>query len=142
MIVVDASLAVKWYFLEQGSDAAIAVFKLHFGRISAPDIFGVEVLSTLVREANGAKAKAAAIQTQIIRFQQLLEFSAVTLINMTPAQLKSAADIAIELGHPLKDCIYLALAMEHDCGLITCDARFAVRAKTIWPSIKLLTEMH
>jgi predicted nucleic acid-binding protein len=142
MIVVDASVAVKWYFLEQNSDAAIALFKLHARRISIPDIFGVEVLSTLVREANSAKAKSAAIQQQIMRFQQLLETSALALVYTTPAQLKDATDIAIALGHPLKDCIYLNLARDLNCSLITCDARFAVRAKTIWPAVQLLAEVN
>jgi predicted nucleic acid-binding protein len=44
----------------------------------------------------------------------------------------------MNLGHPLKDCIYLALAMEMSCDLITCDARFAEKAKGAWARVRVL----
>jgi predicted nucleic acid-binding protein len=46
--------------------------------------------------------------------------------------------LAIDIGHPLKDCVYLVLAMELDCELVTCDARFAKKAKSVWGRVRVL----
>jgi predicted nucleic acid-binding protein len=54
--------------------------------------------------------------------------------------LASAASTAIDIGHPLKDCIYLILAMELDCELMTCDARFAKKARDVWDRVRVLGE--
>jgi predicted nucleic acid-binding protein len=142
MIVVDASLGVKWFLDEVESVAADTLLVEYMGKITVPDIFLIEVASALVRTANMHKTTQLLMQEHLGNLATLWAGTAFTQVHMESHQLKDAADIAIELGHPLKDCIYLALAMEHDCELITCDARFAVRAKTIWPTIKLLTDVH
>ena len=38
--------------------------------------------------------------------------------------LDSALDLAIQLNHPIYDCLYLALALRHDTDVITADRRF------------------
>ena len=60
--------------------------------------------------------------------------------RMGPQKIASSAGQAIDLGHPLKDCIYLALAMELGCELVTCDARFAAKAKGVWAGVRVLGE--
>lgn len=57
----------------------------------------------------------------------------------TERRLIAASALAIQLGHPLKDCLYLALARELGCALATCDVRFRNRALEAYPDIKLLT---
>ena len=52
--------------------------------------------------------------------------------------MASAARLALDLGHPLKECIYLALAMKMGCELLTSDRRFAQKAKSQWPKIRVL----
>jgi predicted nucleic acid-binding protein len=44
------------------------------------------------------------------------------------------------MSHPIKDCIYLALAMEQDRELATCDHRFQKRAVALYPKVKLLRD--
>ena len=56
----------------------------------------------------------------------------------SPDLLVRAANLALELGHPLKDCVYLALAMDLDCKLITCDAKFASKASVKWGNVQVL----
>jgi predicted nucleic acid-binding protein len=53
-----------------------------------------------------------------------------------------AAGIALRLGHPLADCLYLALAIELDCDLATCDAKFQARASSAYPRVQLLSEFN
>ena len=57
-----------------------------------------------------------------------------------PGTLATAAGLAVDLGHPLKDCIYLALAIELECELVTADARFAEKAKGVWDKVRVLGE--
>jgi predicted nucleic acid-binding protein len=52
--------------------------------------------------------------------------------------MAQAAALALDLGHPLKDCVYLAMAMELGCDLVTCDARFAEKACEAWAGVRLL----
>lgn len=141
MIVIDASLGVKWFFEETYSEQALRLFTQNMGQISVPDIFGIEVMSALVREANVQKSKATGMLMEVTRFEQLLANGSLEKVSTSPLQLAQAANIAIDLGHPLKDCIYLALAMQLNCSLITCDAKFASRAKDIWPQVQTLEEL-
>ncbi len=140
MIVIDASLAVKWYLEEALSEIAVDLLLEMSPHISVPDTFCVEVASTLVREANMDKAKSADARNALARFKALCVGGGIRTLRMTPAALDIAANIAIDLGHPLKDCIYLALAMELDCELVTCDAKFAAKAKGVWGRVRVLRE--
>ena len=139
MIVVDASLAVKWFLPEPGAEAAAALL-LEQDEIAGPDMLAVEVHATLVRGANMIKSNRVEAETAIQRFQAMIESGEVTLIRSLPNQIERAASLAIDLGHPLKDCIYLALAMEMGCDLVTCDARFAEKAKGVWDRVRVLAE--
>ena len=48
------------------------------------------------------------------------------------------ASLALDLGHPLKDCIYLALAMKIGCELLTSDLRLAAKGQPLWPKIRVV----
>ncbi len=138
MIVIDASLAVKLFLDEAGTESAIALIEAEAGRISAPDIFAVEVASALVREANGDKQMSDPMREKIAAFAELLSNGAISLVRSAGADINKAANLAIDLGHPLKDCIYLSLAMALGCELVTCDARFAAKAQGVWNRVRLL----
>jgi predicted nucleic acid-binding protein len=138
VIVVDASLAVKWYLAEASSNEARAAFERHAGNILAPDIILTEVIGAIVRRANVNKAERAASEAAIAKFIALIAEGFVTVSPTSTTQMGRAANLAIDLGHPLKDCIYLALAMEMGCDLITCDSRFAEKAKGVWARVRVL----
>jgi predicted nucleic acid-binding protein len=135
VIVIDASVAVKLYRIEQGSDAALALFNEHAGSISVPDLFAIEVAGAIVRDANISKCDH---QDKLANLTALLGSAAVTLVRTANADLLRATNLAIDLGHPLKDCIYLALAMELGCDLVTADARFAAKAREVWAGVRVL----
>lgn len=46
----------------------------------------------------------------------------------------------MRLGHPVKDCLYLALAMELRCDVATRDAKFIARARKIYPAVRHLSD--
>ena len=138
MIVVDASLGVKWFLDEAGSDDALAVLIEHRSNIIAPDLFAVEVAAALVREINAQRDEDARYGWEIARLMALFDSEAIALRRAEPKLVGDAADFAIEIGHPLKDCVYLALAVAEGCDLFTCDARFAAKAAHLGQSIKLI----
>ena len=140
MIVVDASVGVKWFLDEDGSAFAAELLVAEREHISAPDIFAVEVAATLVREANVQKALANDMRLAVARLTRLIESEAISLVRTSPANLADTVDLAIDIGHPLKDCLYLTLAMELGCPLITADAKFAAKARGVYGDVRVLGE--
>ena len=140
MIVVDASLVVKLFRQEPNSDLAEQTYAEYRGQVAAPDLLAVEVASALVRNANMAEPARPFSEIALAEFSQVLRDETIVFHRLSAQQLALAAQHALDLGHPLKDCIYLALAMELDCELVTCDARFAEKAKGVWDRVRVLGE--
>ena len=138
MIVVDASVAAKWFVDEPGSELARQLLDSEKGNLHIPDIFVVEVAATLVRIANQNKSSDDVSRAGLYRLIDLIDSGALALDRTPPGQTIDAAYLAITLGHPLKDCIYLALAIELGCDLVTCDALFAEKAKVVWDRVRVL----
>jgi predicted nucleic acid-binding protein len=101
-------------------------------------MLAVEVHATHVRGANMVKSNRPDAETAIRLFQAMIELCELTLMRSMPTQIEQAAKLAIDLGHPLKDCIYLMLAMDMGCELVTCDTRFAAKAKGVWDRVRVL----
>jgi predicted nucleic acid-binding protein len=139
MIVVDASVALKWFFEEQAVAAADDLLINHSGQMRVPDVFVSEVLGALVREANADKVRAPEIRRLIAQFFVLQRENKFTVLSMMAAYPR-VTDIAIEMGHPIKDCIYLALAEALEAPLITADVRFANKARLVYPEVRILGE--
>lgn len=138
MIVFDASLALKWYFDEPGQHAAKAELARHGGAIVVPQVFLVEVTAALVRRANMDKTLRSEMEGSLAGFLALINERFITVDGTDTAATAQAATLALDLGHPLKDCIYLALAMKMGCELLTSDLRFATKARGTWSKIRVL----
>jgi predicted nucleic acid-binding protein len=138
VLVVDASLGVKWFLDEADSEQATNLLVANRTQISVPDLFGIEVASALVRECNMRKEDSGQFSWALARFGALLGSRALVSVRTEASGLAEAASIALDLGHPLKDCIYLALAMNLGCPLVTCDYRFAAKAVSVWELVETL----
>jgi predicted nucleic acid-binding protein len=132
-IVVDASVALKWVIDEPGSEAAAA---LRTEDLIAPTLWLAEAANALWRHARigDISDNEAAVQ-----FSELLK-APVASLAMEP-HLERALQLAMEIGHPVYDCIYLALALQHQTHVVTADRRFAGAANTpaLTGSVRLLT---
>lgn len=140
MIVVDASLAAKWILWEGDSPAALGLLAANRVALCGPDLLFVEVASAIVRRANENKALAADALLALEKWTVVWSGHAVRTHRVTQARLFAAGRLALELGHQICDCVYLALAMEIGAELATCDVKFAGKARRIWPDIRLLTD--
>ena len=119
--VVDASVAVKWVLPEPDSDSAVA---LRDKVLHAPDLALAECGNALwVRVHRGVLSKAEAE----------ICFAALSLapVRWTPTgQLAAEAmALALDLDHPVYDCVYLALAIARDLPLVTADRRLIATAQ-------------
>ncbi len=140
MIVIDACVAVKWFLKEADSDKASLLFELHSGQIAVPELFAVEVLAALVRNGNIHKPAIPEMRESAFAFAGILAGSMLEIIPATPGMLLAATEQAFDIGHPLKDCLYLALAMELGCPLVTTDAKFAGKARDVYTDVQVLGE--
>ena len=119
-LVVDASVAVKWFVDERGADRAAA---LQGQSLCAPDLIFAEVGNALWR-LQRQKVLSAADYSQAVDGLRVAPLTVAPLVELLP----SAAKLAVELDHPLYDCFYLALAMREGCPLVTADQRLAALA--------------
>lgn len=118
MLVIDASVAVKFVTVEVGSDAADALVA-GTETLIAPDWLLIEAASALWNK---------------VKRSELLEIHAKDGLASLPAYfaklypavdlLKSTYRLSFQLRHPVYDCLYLALAIEESATLITADSDF------------------
>lgn len=126
-VVVDASIAAKWFIPEVHSDSAARLLDSELVLL-APDLIGAEfgnILWKKLRRAEITKEEAAAI---------LNAFGALPLeIHPSAALLTAAFHIAVSLDRTVYDSLYLALAAAENCVLVTADAKFhdAVRRSVL-----------
>ncbi|MCC6471202.1 MAG: type II toxin-antitoxin system VapC family toxin [Alphaproteobacteria bacterium] len=116
MLVIDASIAVKWVVEEQGTPDALALRSR--AQLAAPDLLTAECANILwkkVRRRELSKEEAVLAAGLVAR-------SDIELHPMR-ALLEPACRLAIELDHPAYDCVYLALAAAGGWRLVTADER-------------------
>ena len=115
-MVIDASVALKWLVPEPDSESARA----WIGRteLLAPALIHIEAANVLWR---------------LVRRGDILDEGAAPRLALLPSLVRTiddaplvrlAFDLAVQLGHPVYDCVYLAAAEALDDELLTADARF------------------
>jgi predicted nucleic acid-binding protein len=126
-IVIDASVALKWVLDEPARQAADALLD---EELIAPALWLIEAANALWRrsqrgEISGHEAAA--------RLAELTNAPVTT----TPIEtdLAAAAALANTLGHPVYDCLYLALAIREATHVVTADSRF-VAAVDLAPELR------
>jgi predicted nucleic acid-binding protein len=136
-LVVDASIALKWFVSEADSAAATSIRLEH--DLAAPDLILIECRNALlnkVRRGEIDAAQAMAAEAEISAIQMAIVPSA--------AHLSSAFALALELKEPIYDCLYLAMAIATGWTLVTADRSFVTatrnsRIKSV--GVKLLSEL-
>lgn len=122
--VFDASAVVKLLLDETGSEGATAAFASH--TVHAPDQLDEECASAVWKrfmrgELTVDEAKA-----------RLEEFSRFPITRHPYERLLPLAfSLALELRHPVYDCLYLLLALEGGRTLVTADARMREAAEAM-----------
>jgi predicted nucleic acid-binding protein len=126
MIVVDASVIVKWFIPEVGAAPAHALLAAG-DELVAPELARIEVASALVRKGLREELTGADVETTLGAWCRALSEGQIFLLPNSE-DIEAAAKLALELRHPLPDCLYLAIAERLGVALITADRVFARRA--------------
>ena len=117
MTVIDASAALKCVFDEVGSSEARRVVVEEV--LSAPAFIDVEAANAL----RSRKARRELDGDEALRV--LAGFRRLPIRRVADGGLLALAlRLGVELGHPVYDCLYLALALETGVDLVTADERF------------------
>lgn len=135
MIVIDASVATKWFLPEADSEQAAALLETN-EKLFAPELIRIEVASAIARRARLRELPPAHAVAACSAWQQGLDDGVVTLTN-NELDLRRAVELAIELAHPLQDCLYLATAQRLGMPLITADGKFRTKALSVYARIHL-----
>lgn len=121
MIVVDASVALQWIVPEPDGQAD-AESVLASPDLQAPDLLLVEVANALRRKVHLGEVGEEQALSGFRRVTDTLVVSPVT------AEIAHRAlQLGLEIGHPVYDCIYLALAEQLDATIATRDVELAKR---------------
>ncbi len=117
--VVDASVAVKWLVAESLSEESATLLDSGV-TLLAPDLLFAEATSALAAKHRQGEMSPE----QLAEAVDLLRTAPVA----TPLSMRrlaaSSARLASDLGHPVYDCFYLALAIHENYPVVTADARF------------------
>jgi predicted nucleic acid-binding protein len=134
--VLDCSVAAKWLLPEPGREPAFGLFRRYASGeilLIAPDLLLAEFAS-LVAKRNRRKLMLA---EQVYQAFALMARYGPRLYETRPC-LSRALDISLRYQLSLWDCVYLALAAEHDCPVLTADVRLFRTGSSRHPSLLLV----
>lgn len=132
--VLDSNIAIKWVLPESDTGKALVLrddFLKQVHELIAPDVFPVEVAHAL------SKAERRGTIPQFESIVKLADVLAVapTLHSYLPL-LSRAIEISTQARIGVYDCLYVALAEQERCELITADARL-VKSLAGFPIVDL-----
>ena len=123
ILVVDASVAVKWVLPE--SDSALAAeLRTADDELIGPSLAWAEIGSAIwkaVRRGDiTARDARETLQIAVAHYHR---------IEPLDEYAERALALAIELRHPIYDCFYLALAERENAPLVTADEEMIAAAR-------------
>ena len=121
-IIVDASVAMKWFVEETLHDEARHLLKYQRD-IEAPDFILIEVANVAWKKAVRKEISSEQAQTIVHVIPQF-----IPALLPSSKLLERATALAIELLHPVYDCLYLACAELTGTVLVTADMRLCEAA--------------
>ena len=135
--VLDASVGMKLGIPEQDSskaEALIADYIAGVHELLAPDIFPIEIAHGLIRaERRGIISDAPAKLADVMANSPIL-FSYLPFLGR-------AVEIAKQARVGVYDCLYVALAEQEKCELITADTSMLNALQAKFPFIRELSSI-
>jgi predicted nucleic acid-binding protein len=126
LVVVDASVAVKWFLPENGeayvAEALALLDKYDENEVGivVPDLFYVEIASAIWKAVRVGRVPQE-FGDRAIHLLTQREFATIPSFKL----LANAYQIAMTHGRTVYDSLYVALAVQTKSQLITADERLA-----------------
>ena len=121
-VVVDASVATKWFLFEEGSEIAASLL-LPEHRLFAPDIVATEVVGVLLSAARQQRIVADAVR------DAWRTLNAAVVRMPVDGHLVDAFNLAHEHGGKVTDALYVITARGLSHGLVTADSGQRIQAE-------------
>lgn len=120
--VIDTSVAVKWFLPENGHEAAVALLDTK-ATFEAPDLIFTEFATAMQKKISLGETDSVQAGESCTTLQRLLGSVTPTLFLF-----ERALEIALDMGHPVQDCIFLACADASGLHVVTADRKLIDRA--------------
>jgi predicted nucleic acid-binding protein len=117
-VVIDASVALKWFIPESDSGMADDLIRAE-AELIAPDIIWIEMANAVWKNTRLGSLEAEIWDDVAAKLPGLL-----TIHGAEGQLLHSAVKLAVTLEHPVYNCLYLALAIQVGARIVTVDKRF------------------
>lgn len=136
MVIIDTSVAYKWFIDEEPKEITIAArallkrFLKRKEKILCPDLILYELANTLAY-----KPKLRDVEINSI-WSKLSDIN-LPIANPTQHFMKKCIDFSVQYRVSVYDASYAILALEKNCILLTADSKFAKKINL--PFVKLLT---
>ncbi len=114
--IIDASVAIKWFVPENLHEKALALLHAHGGNLEAPDFVLTEISNVAWK-----KSRQGMLSNEQARAILGECFECFAALHPTPELSERALDLAMDIGHPVYDCLYLACAELTGRTLVTAD---------------------
>jgi predicted nucleic acid-binding protein len=137
--VIDSSVAFKWVVPEPHSDKALRLrdnFRHGLLELLAPDVFPIEVGHALTRAERQARIPTG---TSIPLLRDIL--NALPIVYSSLPLLLRAVEVSSQLRVGLYDCLYVALAENELCELVTADDKLVKNLQPHFPFIVPLASL-
>jgi predicted nucleic acid-binding protein len=134
--VLDCSIAAKWVLPEPDRAPALGWFDRYASGevlLIAPDTLLAEFASLVAKRHRRKQISAEQARAAF----SLMVKCAPRLFDTRP-RLFRALELSVQYQLSLWDCVYLALALERDCPVLTADHRLFRGGKGRHPSICLV----
>lgn len=131
-LVIDASVAVKWFLEEDRAEEARRLRETGDDML-APASAAFEIFHVL-----WMSARVGRIPGRLLDDVERLVMGPFTSLVPIEDLFLPAARLARSLGHPVYDCAYLALAEREGASLVTADERLFAAARKARIKAKLL----
>lgn len=135
--VLDASTALKWVLIEADSDKAIRLrddFRNSVHELIAPDSFSLECAHALTKkQRQGLISDAKALWDAIL-------LDSPVYYSIHPL-MERAVTISVQTRHNIHDCLYVALAEQEGCELLTADQKLVNNLQPVFPFITPLATL-
>lgn len=132
-LVIDSSVAIKWFVPEPFSAAARRVLDgYQAGSLTfhAPDLINAEV-GNIIWKKHLFQGLAAADADAVIREFRKLAF----VLTPTAVLLEDAYRLAVTHQRTVYDCLYLALSIREGCQFITADEKLVNAIRLLYSNV-------
>ncbi len=127
MIILDASVVVKWFSEEEYTDKALAIrerIRVGEERVLVPDLLLYELANALKYNPSFDANDVSDALTSIFDMD-------LDIVTPIPEIINSAVTLAFEHNITVYDASYIALAKEIELTFITADRRLCERVSSL-----------